>query len=207
METQPVPEPRSTRREESNMRERILEATLAAISWSGIEHFSIIEVSRIAKVSRQSLYRYFRNKDDLLNGLIQHLRNVVEDRMARQVELGTTLEERIFAISGYDVDATGGRNSTALLSAEPALMLEHLNSQPSRLHGIMEKALAPFLDEAERASGVEIDRDRLVETIERLRMSLFLVPAQTPPDFAVATITSIVKSAIAHPQAWAKTRE
>jgi AcrR family transcriptional regulator len=185
------------------MRTRILDATLASVSWSGVDRLSITDVSRLAEISRQSLYRYFANKEDLLNGLIRHLQHLVEDRVEKEVQASADLEARLVAMSSADVDSSGGKKSDALLHAEPALMLEHLNTFPSRIADIMEKALEPFLDEAERRSNVRIDRKLLAETIERIRISLFLVPRNTGSDFAVRVTRAIVRGALANPAEWA----
>lgn len=187
-------------RTDQAMTQRILAATHAAVTSFGIDDFSVTDVARFAKTSRQTVYRYFRNKDELLMGLAQQTERMVEEGMASLIEKGSDLQSRLYAISEYD----DGGYSKAMLQLESAHMLRYFNSrrQYSRLKLIMEQALEPFLTDAESASGVKIDRAMLVELIERLRISLYVFSAGTSPQWGARVIQAIVESVLQNPEPW-----
>ncbi len=188
------------RLKESGMRLRILDATLEAITRLGIDRFSIADVSRLAKISRQSLYRHFKNKDDLLISLTRHLEHVVEADMELALKAASNLDEILEMIAVYE----GGPKSNALLNAEPAHMLQFIRARPqhSRVKAILERALAPFLDEVERESGIPVDRDLITELIERIKVSMFLFPEGAGRDFSTRAILAIVHSVVTCPEHW-----
>ena len=54
----------------ADTRGRILDAAFEAISVFGIARLSLEDVARRAGLSRQTLYRYFRTKDDVVAAVI-----------------------------------------------------------------------------------------------------------------------------------------
>jgi AcrR family transcriptional regulator len=161
------------------------------------------EVSRAANVSRQTLYRYFPNKDRLLDGVMLHLQQVVSNRLSKRIEEDSTLEGRLYTISAYDIDERSGRPGMALLSAEPEFMLRFLNAHATDICPVLELALKPFFDQAERGKGIAIDRQLFVEAIMRIRLSIFLVPGNTSAEFAIRTVRAMVLGLLADPSPWA----
>lgn len=182
-------------------RERIMDATLEAITRLGVDHFSVSDVCRYASISRQTLYRHFKNKEDLITSLAEHIQEEVESEMARNVEAAQDFASRLVAISSINPAA----KAVSLLRAEPTLMLEFINERPRRSHvrQIMERALDPFLSETEERHNLLIDRKRVVETLERIQISLFLAPGGAEPDFGMQVVRSIVESVLRAPQPWA----
>ena len=185
---------------ELTMRTRILDATLEAITRIGIDHFSIADVSRLAKISRQSIYRHFSGKPDLLISLTQHLQSKVEKNMEAVLGESGDLETKLLAISRFE----NGKDATDLLKSEPKHMLNFLadRDRNSRLKKIIQSELNPFFEDAERRSGITIDRVLIVELLERIKISLFLVPAGARQDFGDRVIKAIVMSALQHPETW-----
>lgn len=53
-----------------NMRDRIIDACLHVVSKQGIATFKIIDVVKQSGISRQSVYNHFKNKNELLEGVI-----------------------------------------------------------------------------------------------------------------------------------------
>ena len=181
---------------------RIIEATVDALAWSGADRFSMIEVAHAAKVSRQTLYRYFPSKDDLLEGVMSYLQEIVSSRLSERILQDPSLEGRLHTISAYDIDERDGRPGITLLQAEPAFMLRFLNAHATDICPILERALEPFFDQAEANSNIKIDRKTFVEAIMRIRMSIFVVPGNTQPDFAIRTIRAMVRGLLSDPQQW-----
>ena len=179
---------------------RLVEATHEAITRFGIDRFTVADVARIANMSRQNLYRYFRNKEDLLAGLTAHMERSVENGIEELIHRDENLDTRLYAIAEYD-DAGFART---LLHAEPKLVLDYFLTRRgnSRVQALMEEALDPFLRKAERRSEIAIDRKLLVELIERLRVSLYLFPA-TDDEFGRRAVGLIVESVLADPEIWA----
>jgi AcrR family transcriptional regulator len=182
---------------------RILSATIDGLSWSGMEHLSMADVSRAANVSRQTLYRYFPSKDHLLIGVMQHLQDIVCSRLTQRIEEDASLEGRLHTIAAYDIDARGGLPGIALLNAEPAFMIRFLNAHATDICPVIELALQPFFDKAEARAKIVIDRKLFVEALMRIRLSIFVSPGSTPSDFAIRTIRAMVLSLLEDPTPWA----
>ena len=179
---------------------RLIEATHEAITRFGVDRFTVADVARLANMSRQNLYRYFRNKEDLLAGLAAHMERTVENGIEELIHRDENLETRLYAIAEYD-DSGFART---LLHAEPKLVLDYFLTRrgDSRVQVLMEEALDPFLRQAEQRTEIAIDRKLLVELIERLRVSLYLFPS-TDAEFARRAVGLIVESVLADPQIWA----
>src|SRR5215211_6369939 len=55
---------------ESGTQEQILDAALDAMTTFGLARLSLADVAKRANLSRQTLYRYFRTKTDLLDAVV-----------------------------------------------------------------------------------------------------------------------------------------
>lgn len=72
-------------------REQILEAARACYESQGIAKTTVEDVARTARVSRTTVYRYFRNRDEVLTGVV----------MADSVALVGYLQESLAGITDF----------------------------------------------------------------------------------------------------------
>jgi AcrR family transcriptional regulator len=154
-------------------------------------------------VSRQTLYRYFASKDALIEGLIEHLKRLLEVALIQAMEDNPTLEGRLKAVSAANLKAEEMHKMTVLLRAEPGFMLRFLRAHADDFSVILEDAFAPYFDEAEIRSGVAVDRAMVAELVTRIRISLFLAPRPDKETFAHAAISALIRGVLQDPSSWA----
>lgn len=92
-------------------RNRILTAARHLFAAQGVKETSMAQVAKACRVTKATLYHYFKGKDDILTGIFQRsLAN--QERFADTVKLEGTLEETLVTIA---------RNYRLLISGEEAL--------------------------------------------------------------------------------------
>jgi AcrR family transcriptional regulator len=134
----------------SDRRLRVLDAAIVTFSRYGFRKTSMDEVARAAEISRQGLYLYFRNKDDLFREAMQKL---LDDGL-ETVELtlsqpGVSIEDRLVAA----MDAWFGRQ-LELLGGDATDLLEHSSALPGDMFS---RYCATFQERLEAAiSGSEL---------------------------------------------------
>jgi AcrR family transcriptional regulator len=84
------------------MEERILEAAFACFERFGVAKTTMDDVARAASVSRQTVYRHFAGKDDLLDEVCCRqavaINRVVRQRIGKAVDFADIVSEALFVI-------------------------------------------------------------------------------------------------------------
>lgn len=156
-------------------RERILQGALRSIARHGLERSSIASVAREAGVSRQTVYTYYANREDVLRDAVTRSATELMAVVVENAEAAKTAREFLVeltvgvyygvkehpAISAmlYSVDTPEGRELTM---STPIL-------------DIVEAALAPILD---YDATLEPKLGVIAETSLRLTVSLLTFPSE-----------------------------
>jgi len=74
---------------------RILEGTLSAVARHGLRRVSMADVGVAAGVARGTLYRYFDNKDQLLDAISRHIENEMKADLIKDVDERPALDDRV----------------------------------------------------------------------------------------------------------------
>lgn len=162
--------------------ERILRAAEECIRHWGIRRVSMSDVALQAGVSRGSVYRYFADRDALVQAVLERVAeaNVAEAEPAvrRQRSLAAKVAEAaVFVRHLADDERRLGLHQHP---GEPALATLQLAATPTMfVHWV--DFWIPFLDEA-RAQGelrADLDLRQAAEWIMRILVSLVTVPSVT----------------------------
>jgi AcrR family transcriptional regulator len=172
-------------------RERILDGAMLAIARHGISKLGMSDVSDSAGVSRGTLYRYFPNRDELLQSLAEL------ERARFQARLGEALR-----------DARAARLETALqhvtryvrehpaiqrvLDTEPAFVLRHLREQFPALVAATAALLAPLLAETRPVRDGAATPEQLVDWLTRMMITAVLFP-DPDPDRMAHSLTAVYR--------------
>lgn len=166
--------------------DRILAATLAVLSRVGIAGLSLEEVAREAGTSRQTVYRYFGNRDALIAATVLREERGFLARIEQAAHEDLDLRDAIEA--AIDAALNAAREHPLLdrlLATEPEALLPFLTTGAGPVLTAARPALADLL--ASRAPDLSSQhRATLVDGCTRLIVSY----AINPPDRPVAEVAS-----------------
>jgi AcrR family transcriptional regulator len=176
-------------------RARILDAAFDAVATFGLARLTVEDVARQAGLSRQSVYRYFASRDELIGALV--LREVdailegVREANARHADLEAAVgESALFCLRTLRRHPLLDR----LLAWEPETLLPHLTT---RAGPVIARAREVLEDMAAERVGV---RSRLVhrtaDVAVRAIVSYALTPSEDEPEDIAAELARILASAL-----------
>ena len=145
---------------EHGSEERLKRAALELFEEQGFENTSVIEISKRARVTTRTFFRYFSDKREVLFAGSDELRRVLVEKILQAPEVGEPLLVVIGALSEFDWENLGSRNSQrqrqAVIAANPELLERDLSKNHSIAIGFMD---------ALRQRGVDADIARLAAQV------------------------------------------
>ena len=112
---------------DSRTQEQILDAAFEAMTTFGLARLSLADVAKRANLSRQTLYRYFRTKTDLLDAVVAREEQRFLDRISAAAATETDPTDALRAAVVATLD--GVRNHPLidrLLETEPETLVPYL---------------------------------------------------------------------------------
>lgn len=177
-------------------RVRLLEATRVALARYGPRKLALVDIARIAGVSRPTLYKHFPSKDALLGALAAHERRRFDEGIAAATR-GLEGEERIDAALRFVVTYQEGDPIQHLVTVEPGFVL----AQVGAALDVMELSLRDLFESVPDYSGRRASErpDDLADLVVRTALSHFLIPAREPQRLLreLRTLVGITESAAA----------
>lgn len=165
----------------SRTRARILEGAAIAVARHGLTKLEMSDVSAISGVSRGTLYRYFPNRDALLDELASHEGQLFRERMLAAIEEAPPGAERVrVALEHATRHVSEHALLQRLLDTDPAFLLRGLRDQFDSLKGELGALLLPLLQESELVRSRIASADQLLDWMVRLMISAFLLPGRDP---------------------------
>lgn len=159
--------------------DRILDAALACYRDKGIGGTHLDEVATTAEVGRTTLYRYVRNRDDLLNKVL--LRDAQEQQAEMSVvtryhdNLADSLVDSIIHI----MRGRRTRPMNALLFGEGnEAVIDRINLSPANFYPMAEQILAPQFRQAQERGEIRegVTLQLATEWVTRVILSLVTFP-------------------------------
>jgi AcrR family transcriptional regulator len=151
--------------------ERILEGALRALGRRGLRKLSMSDVCEEVGVSRGTLYRYFKSKQEILDAIGNHVEAEFRADLDAATDGQPDPSERVHAALGA-IMRFGEQHPEALqvINAEPAFALAYLRS---RFPGLVEMVRTAIAGSSEEQ--VSDQRD-VAEVCVRLGLSALFVP-------------------------------
>ena len=138
--------------------ETILTAASRAFAEKGYETTSITEIARAADVSDGLIYKYFSNKRDLLECVLQDFYERVIEDLGAKVARGSSFSEQLYILISVHLSTfVAERNLCRLFISEVRFASDYRGSAIQQLNRQYTSILIKMVDEAV-ASG-EIPRD------------------------------------------------
>ncbi|MGH7820364.1 MAG: TetR/AcrR family transcriptional regulator [Candidatus Binatia bacterium] len=157
---------------------RILDGALRGLARHGRHKLSMSDICREAHVSRGTLYRYFKTKDDVLDAIGKHVETSFRRAVDAAVAANPAVEDRLRVVLEVMVDYGQTHEAAArVVESEPQFTLAFLRREFPNFITIMRKALEPVLDEAAVVRDGVLTKNQLVELFLRIALSTHLVPS------------------------------
>lgn len=160
---------------------RILDATLATMADHGIARLSLEDVARRARLSRQTVYRYFPSKKDLLDAAVLREEDVFISNMVAAADRHRELEPALRAAMEAAM-RTGQAHAllNRLLATEPNSLVTLVTTDRgpvlSAARQALEEILAGWLPRAPKAR-----LKMAADAVARLLVSYVVNPPPDPP--------------------------
>jgi AcrR family transcriptional regulator len=158
---------------------RILEAAVHVLGRRGLSDLSVESICKVAGVSRATLYRYFANKDDLLDAVGEFICRGFEAGLAAAAVEEAEAPGRFATVMRFLDRYTSERALIRIFEADPSFHLVFFRSQFPRHEAAVRAALDPVFDSVEAIDRVVVDRAASAQRLVRLQMSRLLIPFDT----------------------------
>lgn len=156
---------------------RILDGTLSALARRGVHKLSMSDVGAAAGISRGTLYRYFRNKEQLLDAIAGHVRNGLQRQLISAVEKRPALEARVEVVVESIVQfAKTHPEAVQVIVVEPGFGVEFVRSVFPEFVEVAEQLLTPALEMSPAVRSGAISASDLSELILRTAASTYFIP-------------------------------
>ena len=174
--------------------QRILDAAMAAMAVHGLAKLSLEDVAREAEMSRQTVYRYFGNKDALITATILREEQGFLDQMAEAIVVHGDVRPAMEAAI-----VTGLRAARQhplldrLLATEPEALLPFLTTGGGQVLSAARPAIQALLEQ--RLPHLE---PRLLRHAADTATRLFISYAINPPDDDIEDVAAGLVDLILH---------
>lgn len=157
--------------------ERILDGALRALARRGSKRLAMSDICEEAGVSRGTLYRYFRSKEEVLAAISEHIEQAYESLLAEAIEREPALEDRLQVVLKTTFSYAGATAPRLLLEADPTFTLHRLREDFPFFVKVAKKALGPVLDESEMVKSGRMTTTAFVEIVQWISLGAHLVPS------------------------------
>jgi len=157
---------------------RILDGALRAIARHGRHKLSMSGICHEAHVSRGTLYRYFKSKEEVLDAIGKHVQTSFARALKETIDANPAVEDRLRVVLQVLVAyAEAHEEAARVFQAEPEFALGFLRREFATYVAMTREALEPVLDEAEVVRDGTLTRNQLVEIFLRIALSTHFVPS------------------------------
>ncbi len=172
--------------------ERILTATLEAASLHGIAHLSVADVAKRAGLSRQTLYKYFSSKEDLVAAAV---RREAEHITGEVVAAANSHDDPRDALEAGVLTALRATREHPLLDrlvrSEPEALLPLLTSDSGPVMLLVRSVVESVV--ASKLPGVRgVGLRRLADMLTRLLVSYAVSAPDDPPEAVAASVADVL---------------
>jgi AcrR family transcriptional regulator len=176
-------------------RARILDAAFEAVSTFGLSRLTVDDVARLAGLARQSVYRYFGSKEELIVALVvreeEAFLDGVRKAQARHADLEAAMGEAVlFCLRTLAEHPLLDR----LLASEPESLLPYLTTRAGPVVARAREVLEDLA--AERAGARSGLVHRTADVAVRAIISYALTPSDDDPEDVARELARILASAL-----------
>ncbi|MGH2829800.1 MAG: TetR/AcrR family transcriptional regulator [Actinomycetota bacterium] len=176
---------------EEAVRRRILGAAFDCAARFGLARSTMADVARQARLSRQTLYRYYPSRHDLILALVLREERALIDTVHRAMEPHRELEPAMRAAFGASLRAMRAHPLLdRVMASEPHELLPYLTTEANPVLEMCMRIMDRIA--ADRAPDVPARiRRRFNETCARVMTSYAITPPNDDPDTVAAELAEL----------------
>lgn len=182
--------------DEFGRRDQILEAANECFTQLGIHRTSVQDVARMANVSRGTIYRYFEDRNVLIDAAIEFGAQKFYQQVAAAMAKKSTLAEKLGAMAETHATILLEHRTRNRLMADDSELMRHMISDADTAVRRTTEFLVPYVREAQQRGevGASIDVTAASEWLARIIYSFSTVnQAQTFDMSKPATVRRYVE--------------
>lgn len=180
--------------------ERILDATLATLTRFGITKLTLEDVASAADVSRQTLYRYFGAKDELIRACLLREEERFLEAVIAHTQGDGDLDLRVALERAFSVAIRLAREHPLLdrlLATEPDALLPLLLTGEGPVLSVVQPVIEQVLgDRLEHLNARELHR--VADATSRLLLSYAINPPGEPIEDVAAGLADLIVHGVKH---------
>lgn len=163
--------------DEFDRRDQILDAANECFTQLGIQRTSVQDVARMAKVSRGTIYRYFVDREVLIEAAIEHGAQRFYRDVAAAMAKKRTLAEQLGAMAETHATILLDHRTRNRLMADDAELMRHMIADGDSAVKRTTKFLEPYVRDAQKRGevGAKLDVTAASEWLARIIYSFSTV--------------------------------
>lgn len=143
----------------------------------GPERLTMTDVSRLAKVSRGTVYRYFATRDELFEGIVRYETERFEREVNTRLDGLEAGSPRLVGLVDFLLDYLEHHPAlTQLLETDPRYVLDFLWDNLDTFRKVMLGTSGPLLSRLPLVESGLVQAEELNELLLRVLISYFLLP-------------------------------
>jgi AcrR family transcriptional regulator len=161
----------------TDTRELIVESAYACFRKHGLQKTTIVDIAKMANVSRSTIYEYFRDKAAILEACAEHASEQFYREMSKAMTRGSSLEEKLSWAAVFVTRARRAIASEKYFDEDAISLL--LTKDAAVLLRECVDFFAPYLSAAKLTGEVrkDLDVESAGEWFARILFSLFSTPS------------------------------
>ncbi|HXY63199.1 MAG TPA: TetR/AcrR family transcriptional regulator [Mycobacterium sp.] len=163
----------------NDTRELIVESAYTCFRKQGLQKATIVDIAKMAGVSRSTIYEYFRDKAAIVEACAEHASEQFYRQMSTSMERGSSLEDKLSRAAVFVTQARRVIASEKYFDEEAISLL--LTKDAAVLLRECVDFIAPHLAAAKLTGEVrkDLDTQSTGEWFARILFSLFSTPSST----------------------------
>jgi AcrR family transcriptional regulator len=158
---------------------KIFNGALRALARQGPKKLAMSDIAAEAGVSGGTLYRYFKNKEDLLEALGDHfvmrLRGILQDEITEQPDPADRLRVVLDVMLRYWQENPA---TVQLGQLEPGFVIDYIKQVTPQLSAVLRDELEPALADSPAIRLGLATHEEIVDLVVRIAFSHYFMPAK-----------------------------
>lgn len=162
---------------EDVLKARIMDAAIVCMKEKGIDKTRIGDIATVLGISRQTIYNYFANKNELFDAIFSREAIALADRIARHIEKFKKLDDKFTQAFLCAVDEIPRNPVLSHLITSGGQFLQEVGHSRERMQAFGELVLYQVFEEHPQ---LQRDSQEICEFMSRNIVSFLLMPDPNP---------------------------